>query len=210
MALVTGTNGKTTTTRLLAAALGASGDAVVSNDGGQHAAGPRRRPRRVAGRPGAVLEVDEVYLPRVLAATDAAAVVLLNLSRDQLDRINEVRMVAGRWRAALAAAPPTHGGGQRRRPDGGLGGRSGRPDVRWVGAGLLWQHDAVGCPACGGRIEFEPGLVVVRTGCGFARPETEARLGAHGPEATYRGEWADGGPTRSRWRSRDSSTGPTR
>ena len=56
----------------------------------------------------AVLEVDEVYLPRVLAATSAAAVVLLNLSRDQLDRTNEVRMVAGRWRAALAAAPHTH------------------------------------------------------------------------------------------------------
>ena len=49
-----------------------------------------------------------MWLPRVLSATSATAVVLLNLSRDQLDRTNEVRMVAGRWRAALAAAPRTH------------------------------------------------------------------------------------------------------
>ena len=28
------------------------------------------------------------------------------------------------------------------------------PEVRWVGAGQVWHDDAVGCPACGGRIIF--------------------------------------------------------
>ena len=66
---MTGTNGKTTTTRLLTVALGAAGDEVVSNETGSNMppghvaalAGDRRAAR-------AVLEVDEVYLPRVLAA----------------------------------------------------------------------------------------------------------------------------------------------
>ena len=97
----------------------------------------------------AVLEVDEVYLPRVLAATSAAAVVLLNLSRDQLDRTNEVRMVAGRWRAALAAAPHTHVVANADDPLVVWGAGAAR-DVHWVGAGLRWQLDAVGCPVVRG------------------------------------------------------------
>ncbi len=95
VALVTGTNGKTTTTRLLTVALGVSGDDVVSNETGSNM--PPGHVAALAGTdaPRAVLEVDEAYLPRVLTSTSAAAVVLLNLSRDQLDRTNEVRMVAG-------------------------------------------------------------------------------------------------------------------
>ena len=125
-------------------------------DGLEHAAGPRggagghgrrqRGPRGGRGLPAAVL-----------TATAAAAVVLLNLSRDQLDRTNEVRMVAGRWRAALAAAPAYPRRRQRRRPPRGVGGRGGARDVHWVGAGLRWQLDAVGCPSCEGRIEFGEG-----------------------------------------------------
>ena len=56
----------------------------------------------------AVLETDGWDLPRGLTATAAATVVRPNLSRDQLDRTNEVRIIAGSWRAALAAAPHTH------------------------------------------------------------------------------------------------------
>ena len=79
--------------------------------------------------------------------------VLLNLSRDQLDRTNEVRMVAGRWRAALAAAPHTHVVANADDPLVVWGAGAAR-DVHWVGAGLRWQLDAVGCPSCEGRITF--------------------------------------------------------
>src|ERR1700753_2538583 len=65
LACVSGTNGKTTTTRLLAAAL-ATGGPVASNSGGANM-GPgvlhalARKPYAAAG----ALEVDEIWLPRV-------------------------------------------------------------------------------------------------------------------------------------------------
>jgi UDP-N-acetylmuramyl tripeptide synthase len=196
VALVSGTNGKTTTTRLLTVALGATGDAVVSNETGSNM--PPGHVAALAGTdaPRAVLETDEVWLPRVLSATGAAAVVLLNLSRDQLDRTNEVRMVAGRWRAALAAAPRTHVIANADDPLV-VWGAGAAPDVHWVGAGLRWQHDAVGCPSCEGRIEFGEGGGWACRDCGFARPDVEADLVAGGGDGG-RGDgvpvaaWADG------------------
>ena len=174
VALVTGTNGKTTTTRLLAVGLG---DGVVSNETGSNMP-PGHVAALVANRRAkrAVLEVDEIYLPRVLAATGAASVLLLNLSRDQLDRTNEVRMVAGKWRAALAAAPRTVVIANADDPLVGWGAGA-AAQVRWVGAGMRWRHDAVGCPSCDGRIVFaDDGSWACATGCGFARPALRAAL----------------------------------
>ncbi len=189
VALVSGTNGKTTTTHLLTVGLGAGGDAVVSNETGSNM--PPGHVAALVGSdaPRAVLEVDEVWLPRVLSATSASAVVLLNLSRDQLDRTNEVRMVAGRWRAALAAAPRTHVIANADDPlvVWGAGVAS---DVHWVGAGLRWQLDAVGCPSCEGRIEFGEGSWACRD-CGFARPTVEVELVADA-EGVPTAVWADG------------------
>jgi lipid II isoglutaminyl synthase (glutamine-hydrolysing) len=189
VALVTGTNGKTTTTRLLTVGLGATGDAVVSNETGSNMPAGHVAALVGTGAARAVLETDEVYLPRVLTATAAAAVVLLNLSRDQLDRTNEVRMVAGRWRAALAAAPHTHVVANADDPLVVWGAGAAR-DVHWVGAGLRWQHDAVGCPSCEGRIQFAEGGWSCAS-CGFARPEPEATL-VVAPDGAASGRWADG------------------
>ena len=189
VALVTGTNGKTTTTRLLTVGLGATGDAVVSNETGSN-----MPPGHVAALAGtkarrAVLETDEVYLPRVLTATAASTVLLLNLSRDQLDRTNEVRMIAGSWRAALAAAPRTHVVANADDPLVVWGAGVAR-DAHWVGAGLRWQHDAVGCPSCEGRITFtEDGWS--SASCGFARPEPEATL-VVADDGAARAEWTNG------------------
>ena len=178
-ALVSGTNGKTTTTRLLAVALSDGGRTVVTNATGSNmppghvaalAGGPRGAP--------AVLEVDEGYLPTVVDAVQPAAVVLLNLSRDQLDRTNEVRMQAARWRAALAKATSTTVVANADDPLVVWG--AGSADrVRWVAAGLGWSLDAVGCPSCEGRITFGPGATSDgmaagwRCECGFARPEPD-------------------------------------
>ena len=201
---MTGTNGKTTTTRLLAVALAARGAKVVSNETGSNMppghvaalAGDRR-----AGR--AVLEVDEIYLPRVLAATKPAVVVLLNLSRDQLDRTNEVRMVAGHWRAALAAAP--HAIVVANADDPLVVWAAGAAaQVRWVAAGMGWQLDAVGCPSCEGRIAFDAaGSWACVTGCGFVRPDPMATLRGGEPGDDRPGEdAADGG-------DRTTGSGPT-
>lgn len=169
--LVTGTNGKTTTTRLVAAALSVDRNGtVVTNATGSNmppghvaalASGPARTP--------AVLEVDEGYLPVLLGELTPRVVVLLNLSRDQLDRTNEVRMVASRWRDALAGSSTTVVANADD-PLVGWGAQAARRAV-WVGAGLGWRLDAVGCPSCGGRIEFGASWACE---CGFARPALDA------------------------------------
>jgi len=99
--LVTGTNGKTTTTRLITAALGALAQDVATNAfGANMEAGLAAALGKAPDAPLAVLEVDERYLPRVLKATKARVVTLLNLSRDQMDRAAEIWLVARRWREA--------------------------------------------------------------------------------------------------------------
>jgi lipid II isoglutaminyl synthase (glutamine-hydrolysing) len=189
VALVTGTNGKTTTTRLLTVGLGATGDAVVSNETGSNM--PPGHVAALSGSPAcrAVLETDEVYLPRVLTATAATTVLLLNLSRDQLDRTNEVRMLAASWRAALAAAPHSHVVANADDPLVVWGAGAAR-HVHWVGAGLRWQHDAVGCPSCEGRIAFAEGGWSCAS-CGFARPRPEVAL-VVGADGSARAEWTGG------------------
>ncbi len=191
--LVSGTNGKTTTTRLLSVALAADGGAVVSNDTGSNM--PPGHVAALAASPGkgatAVLETDEIYLPRVLASTGADTVVLLNLSRDQLDRTNEVRMVAGKWRAALAAAPHTCVVANADDPLV-VWGAGAAAQVAWVAAGLRWQLDAVGCPSCDGRITFpDDGQWHCESGCGFHRPLPIATLRSDN-DRKGTGEWADG------------------
>jgi UDP-N-acetylmuramyl tripeptide synthase len=196
VALVSGTNGKTTTTHLLVVALGARGAEVVSNETGSNMP-PGHVAALVANRRAtrAVLEVDEIYLPRVLAATEADLVLLLNLSRDQLDRTNEVRMVANRWRAALAAAP--HTAVIANADDPLVAWAAGAAQqVSWVSAGLGWQHDAVGCPSCEGRITFADdgtgAWACSSAGCGFSRPPVVATLVPTDHGTTHHGVWADG------------------
>ncbi len=175
VALVSGTNGKTTTTRLLATALGTSRSVATNLTGANMPAGHVAALAEDRSAPLAVLEVDESYLGRLVEETSPRVVVLLNLSRDQLDRVAEVRMVADRWRRALAGV----GGGapgsspvvvaNTDDPMVVWAARS-APGVRWVGAGQVWHDDAVGCPACGGRIAFGVVGGWACDRCEFARP----------------------------------------
>jgi lipid II isoglutaminyl synthase (glutamine-hydrolysing) len=149
--LVTGTNGKTTTTRLITAALGTGGQQVASNAfGANMEAGLVAALARAPDATMAVLEVDEKYMPAMLEATGARVVTLLNLSRDQMDRAAEIWLLARRWRAALAAADcqvianaddplVAWAAGQARQ-------------VTWVAAGQRWHDDSWCCPNCGSHL----------------------------------------------------------
>jgi UDP-N-acetylmuramyl tripeptide synthase len=149
--LVTGTNGKTTTTRLITAALGTLGQQIASNAfGANMEAGLVSALAKAPDATLAVLEVDEKYMPAMLTATSARVVVLLNLSRDQMDRAAEIWMLARRWRAALAAAQVrvianaddplvAWAAGQARQ-------------VTWVAAGQRWHDDSWCCPNCGSHL----------------------------------------------------------
>ncbi|HUX19699.1 MAG TPA: Mur ligase family protein [Spirochaetia bacterium] len=112
--LVTGTNGKTTTSRLLAATLSQSGESVIHNRSGANLLSGITTALlmqcSLTGRPHgnlAVFEVDEAVLPRVIEDVGPEIVMITNLFRDQLDRFGEVDYLAGIWKKALGRLPTT-------------------------------------------------------------------------------------------------------
>ena len=172
--IVSATNGKTTTTRLLGAAL-QTDQPVVSNSLGANMTPGIVAALGVADPAAiAVLEVDERWVEPVLAQTGAATVVLLNLSRDQLDRTQEVRKLAERWRRALTATPPLRVIASADDPLV-VWAASAAPNVVWVATGQDWTSDAAGCPNCSGRIVFEPGAWHC-TACDLARPTPDVTI----------------------------------
>ncbi|MGH3556477.1 MAG: MurT ligase domain-containing protein [Mycobacterium sp.] len=175
--VVTGTNGKSTTTRMTAAALRTLGpdSPVASNaeganmDAGLVAALAADRDAALAA-----LEVDEMHVPHVLDAVDTAVVVLLNLSRDQLDRVGEINVIERTLRAGLARHPETV---VVANCDDVLmtSAAYDSTDVVWVAAGGAWSADSVSCP--------RSGEVIVRdenhwysTGADFKRPSPHWRF----------------------------------
>jgi UDP-N-acetylmuramyl tripeptide synthase len=191
--VVTATNGKTTTTRLIAQVLAAAGRRVVHNRSGANllngvasalvrAASPSGR---VGGR-GALglFEVDEASLPEVAAALQPRVLAFGNLFRDQLDRYGEVTFVASSWRRALAGLPASSALvlNADDPSTAALGVEAGRR-VLYIGLDDLGQSkptlehtaDARLCPRCGARLAYEAvfygHLGHYRCpGCGFARP----------------------------------------
>ena len=173
VALVSGTNGKSTTTRLLSAALAPSGPVATNGDGSnlaQGLVGALMGAGRQAGT--AVLEVDEMALPAALSATRADVVVLLNLSRDQLDRVEEVASHVSRWSTALREAPRVTVVANADDPlvvAAVLGGEVDDDRRVWVAAGAPWRGDAASCPRCG--FAWDQAAARWRcAACGLAQP----------------------------------------
>lgn len=111
--LVTGTNGKTTTSKLIAHVLRKEGLRVFSNGTGANLlngiASILIRNCELSGRIEkdiAVFEVDENILPHLLKQFSPDAVLLLNLFRDQLDRYGEVDSIRRKWLEALKDISP--------------------------------------------------------------------------------------------------------
>jgi UDP-N-acetylmuramyl tripeptide synthase len=152
IALVSGTNGKTTTTRLTAAAVGVLGTVATNSFGANMPTGHTSALAKAGHTPYAVLEVDEHYLAQVIAATEPRVVALLNLSRDQLDRAKEVAMMADLWRTALADHPRIHVVANADDPMV-VYAAAASPQVTWFSAGQRWHDDSWVCPQCGASIE---------------------------------------------------------
>ncbi|MHB8296468.1 MAG: DUF1727 domain-containing protein, partial [Acidimicrobiales bacterium] len=179
--LVTGTNGKTTTNHLLALALRGRGEVASNTDGANMAEGiafalvPQARSSRdrLSWDRGAAparfgcFEVDEGHMGAVDQRVHAAVIVLLNLSRDQLDRVAEVRKVAAGWKAALAASAAT----VVANADDPLvaWAASSARRVVWVAAGAGYMLDSAGCPACGEQVK-RSGAQWACAACGLERP----------------------------------------
>src|SRR5882724_7642854 len=166
--IVTGTNGKSTTTRMTAAALGTLGPVATNAEGANMDAGLVAALAGARSASLAALEVDEMHVPHVADAVDPAVVVLLNLSRDQLDRVGEINVIERTLRAGLARHPGTV---VVANCDDVLmtSAAYDSPNVVWVAAGGGWANDSVSCPRSG-EIIVRDGDEWRSTGADFKRP----------------------------------------
>jgi UDP-N-acetylmuramyl tripeptide synthase len=114
--IVTGTNGKTTTSGFIAAILRNSGLRVWHNREGSNLmrgvaslfvirAKPNGQLRRSGKRAISILEIDEATIPQIVNALEPRVAVFHNLFRDQLDRYGEVDSIISRWRQAISQMP---------------------------------------------------------------------------------------------------------
>jgi UDP-N-acetylmuramyl tripeptide synthase len=189
--LITGTNGKTTTARLVTWLLEGAGHIVVSNRAGANlifgATAAAVEKTGANGRLEAdwgVFEIDEASLERAVDEIQPRAAIVLNLFRDQLDRYGELEAIAKRIEAALA----------RMSEDSHAVMNADDPRVAEIGLNLkrkpLWfglddptvatrelphAADARTCPRCGASLIFDAVYVghdgVYRCPNGdFARP----------------------------------------
>lgn len=193
--VVSGTNGKTTTSRMLATILAGSGFTVLRNSTGSNLTRGvasallgrvdlRGKVRGQAVSMG-LFEVDEAALPEVVGMVRPSQLLLNNLFRDQLDRYGEVATVARLWSKAITHLPDAAlvianaddplvtevAVDSRRQPM--YFGLESVPDKGAVG-----EHasDVKTCPRCGGPIVYS--LVTLGhlghyacSQCSFARPE---------------------------------------
>jgi lipid II isoglutaminyl synthase (glutamine-hydrolysing) len=169
--LITGTNGKTTTARLISWLLEGAGHKVVSNRSGANlifgataaaleSAGPRGRLHADWG----VFEIDEASLAFAIDEIQPKAAIVLNLFRDQLDRYGELETIAKKIGSALTLLPE----GSRALLN------ADDPRVAEIGLDLpnppLWfglddttvaarelphAADARTCPKCGASLKFD-------------------------------------------------------
>ena len=193
--VVSGTNGKTTTSRMLDAILTRGGFTVLRNASGSNLTrgiasallaratltGFLRGETLVSG----LFEVDEAALPEVVQMVRPATLLLNNLFRDQLDRYGEVATVARLWTEALGRLPS--GARVIANADDPLvadvAAHSTRPPL-YFGLSSVPEKGAEGehasdvktCPRCGGPIAYS--LVTLghlgHYACGrceFARPQ---------------------------------------
>jgi lipid II isoglutaminyl synthase (glutamine-hydrolysing) len=198
-AVVTGTNGKTTTARMLAAIAAEAQVPTLANPSGSNlirgvasallaetsAAGRLRSgPDRLG-----ILEVDEATLPEAAGALRPRVIVFTNLFRDQLDRYGEVDTVARLWQRTAtglderttlvlnaddpAVASLAEAG--RARPLS-----FGIDDVRVADERLEHASDYRFCLTCGEELAYSAAFFGHVghwrcPGCGRARPEPDVR-----------------------------------
>jgi lipid II isoglutaminyl synthase (glutamine-hydrolysing) len=169
--VVTGTNGKTTTARLITWLLEGAGHKTVSNRAGANLIfGATAAALNQAGLTGkleadwGVFEIDEASLPRAVDEIKPKAALVLNLFRDQLDRYGELETIARKIEAALATLPETAtailNADDPRVAEIGLGLKQkplwyGLDDTSVASKHLPHAADARTCPRCGSSLIFD-------------------------------------------------------
>jgi lipid II isoglutaminyl synthase (glutamine-hydrolysing) len=104
-AVVSATNGKTTTASLVAAILSPRVRLAHNRSGANLVSGVTSTLIDARDAELGLFEVDEGAFPAVARRIRPRAICLGNLFRDQLDRYGELESIAERWRAAVAELP---------------------------------------------------------------------------------------------------------
>ncbi len=199
VALVSATNGKTTTTAIAAKILGNRARLAWNRAGANLLSGIGSALLSAEDPELGLFEVDEAALPEAIVRTHPRAVLLGNLFRDQLDRYGELELVAERWRAAVASLPedaalvvdaddPVVGDLAVAR-EGVL--RFGIDDSRHARPSLQHAADSKYCMRCGSPYEYKAAYVghlgdYRCAACGHARPA----LDVVARNIEFRGLWA--------------------
>ena len=214
---ITGTNGKTTTTRMVSKILQTANVRAVNNSTGANlitgVTAALVSDSDLSGKPASeigLFEIDEASVPKVAAESDLKLLAVLNLFRDQLDRYGELAYT-GKVIASAFADLPADGTVLLNADDplvASLGHSAANPvyygvDEPALDTGRL-QHvaDSKDCPICGTPLGYAAvymGHVGVYDcpNCSFSRPEpdykaTNVRLdGARGAKfklSTPKGE----------------------
>jgi lipid II isoglutaminyl synthase (glutamine-hydrolysing) len=188
-ALVSATNGKTTTAGMVAEILRDRYRLAHNRSGANLVSGVASA--LIAAREAelGLFEVDEAALPEIASRLRPRVVCLGNLFRDQLDRYGELELVAERWRSAvreLASGTvlvvngddPQVGALADERP---AGARIvfGLDDPRHARAGLQHAADSKWCVRCGTAYEYAAAYVghlgdYRCPACGHSRPHLDA------------------------------------
>jgi lipid II isoglutaminyl synthase (glutamine-hydrolysing) len=188
-AVISATNGKTTTAAMVAGILERGGARLVHNRAGANMAGGVAT-ALLQGEHGAdtgLFEVDEFWLAQVVAELRPRAVLLANLFRDQLDRYGELDTIAERWaqvaattgaRLVLNADDPTVADLGREREATYFG----VADDAVALAAMQHAADAKHCRRCGAPYRYDA-IYLGHLGryhcdaCGATRPEPAVAAG---------------------------------
>ena len=195
--VVTGTNGKSTTTRMVRAALESAGPVASNINGDNMTSGVITALMQGKGTTRAALEVDEMHVPAVAADVNPAVFVYLNLSRDQLDRVGEIGSVERRLRDGASAHPDAIIVANCDDPLI-VSAAADNPNVVWVAAGGGWGGDSAAYPRGGRVVRSGDDWHLIPAFEGETLPELSARpqpqwwledveLSPEGPRATLHG-----------------------
>ncbi len=193
--MVSGTNGKTTTSRMLGSILEAAGREPLHNRSGSNlerglVSTMVGAATSAAGLPSdlkvGLFEVDEAAMPKALRSIRPRVLLLNNLFRDQLDRYGEIDAIYSKWRAAMPALSGrstlvlnaddpaisylAQTEGLRARPY-----TFGIEDASYMLEALPHAADSISCPRCNSRLYYS--LILLShlghwscPNCGLERP----------------------------------------
>jgi len=180
--VVSATNGKTTTSAMIAEILRGRVRVAHNRSGANLVSGVASALLQAGDAELGLFEVDEAALSEVARRVHPKALLLGNLFRDQLDRYGELELVAARWRDTVAALPEAKlvvnaddpQVGDLARVHGGAT-TFGLDDPRLARPALQHAADSKYCLRCGTPYEYAAAYVghlgdYRCPSCGHARP----------------------------------------